>query len=228
MRRGYAAAVRFEGFGEGAVEFYDGLLADNSKAYWEDHKHIYAADVRAPMEALLAELAGEFGDLGRGKVFRPYRDLRFSKDRTPYKTHCGAVIERARGGGAYYVEVGPEGMKVGGGCFHLAADQLSRFRAAVADDRRGTALQAALDVLVRGGFGLRGEKLKTRPKGYPADHPRLDLLAHRSLYAIRVWPPDDVLHEREALQRVRRGWRALRAFNEWAADHVGGSERPRR
>ncbi len=75
------------------------LLANNSKAYYEDNKQICLEQVRAPMEALLAELEGEFGEFGTGKVFRPYRDPRFAKDKTPYKTHCGAVLERGRGGG---------------------------------------------------------------------------------------------------------------------------------
>ncbi|MGH3439653.1 MAG: DUF2461 domain-containing protein [Sciscionella sp.] len=220
--------MRFEGFGEYAVDFYDGLVVDNSKAYWDDNKHVYASDVRAPMEALLSELASTFGGFGKGKVFRPYRDLRFARDKTPYKTHCGAVLERGRGAGAYYVEVGPEGLQAGGGCFHLQSDQLARFRTAVDDEPRGERLRAVLDRLTRKGWQLRGERLKTRPRGYPHDHPRLDLLAHRSLYAIRTWPPDDGLHDRTALDRVRTAWRELRAFNEWAADHVGATDLTRR
>ncbi|KMS71770.1 hypothetical protein ACZ91_65130, partial [Streptomyces regensis] len=95
----------FAGFGEYAIDFYDGLVADNSKPYWNANVETYRRDVRAPMEQLLAELADEFADLGEPKVFRPYRDVRFAKDKTPYKTHCGGVIEAGRGGGAYYVEI---------------------------------------------------------------------------------------------------------------------------
>ena len=87
--------MTFSGFGEYAIDFYDGLELDNSKAYWEDNKETYLRDVKAPMEALLADLEKEFGP---GKVFRPYRDVRFAKDKTPYKTHCGGVIEKGRGG----------------------------------------------------------------------------------------------------------------------------------
>lgn len=108
--------TKFAGFGEHAVEFYDGLSADNSKAYWADHVEVYRSDVRAPMEALIAELTPEFGPgFGEGKVFRPYRDVRFARDKTPYKTHCGGVVEQGRGGGAYYVEVSSAGLRVGGG-----------------------------------------------------------------------------------------------------------------
>lgn len=221
--------MRFTGFGDGAIEFYDGLAADNSRAYWEDHLHLYRSDVRAPMEALLAELAPEFGPgFGEGKVFRPYRDVRFARDKSPYKTHCGAVIEQGRGGGAYYVEISSAGLRAGGGCFHLQSDQLARFRQAVDSEIHGGVLEGILGRLRRSGWQLTGDVLKTRPRGVPDGHPRVGLLRHRSLYAVRVWEPDETLHERACLERVRTAWRQLRAFNEWARDHVGLSEKPRR
>ncbi|MBK1788646.1 DUF2461 domain-containing protein [Prauserella cavernicola] len=221
--------MRFGGFGEYAIDFYDGLVVDNSKPYWDANVATYKSDVRAPMEAMLAELAPEFGEgFGEGKVFRPYRDVRFAKDKTPYKTHCGGVIEQGRGGGAYYVEVGPDGLRVGGGCFHLAADQLARYRQAVDTEIHGAALEQVLATLRRQGWEIAGDALKTKPRGFDADHPRLDLLRHRSVYAVRVWEPDDALHERTCLDRVRKAWRQLRPFNEWARDHVGPSELPRR
>jgi uncharacterized protein (TIGR02453 family) len=219
----------FQGFGEHAIDFYDGLEVDNTKSYWEDNKHLYQADVRAPMEELLTELAPEFADdASRVTVFRPYRDVRFAKDKTPYKTHCGGVIEPGRGAGAFYVEVGPAGLRVGGGCFHLQADQLARFRTAVAEDIHGKPLEEAIAKLERGGWEIRGEQLKTKPRGYDVDHPRIGLLRHKSLYAMRVWEPDDALHERETYNRVRKAFRALRPINEWARDHVGISEIPGR
>lgn len=221
--------MTFTGFGEHAVDFYDGLAVDNSKAFWQDNKATYASDVRAPMEALLAELADEFAsDFGAAKVFRPFRDVRFAKDKSPYKTHCGGVVEQGRGGGAYYVEVGPDGLRVGGGCFYLQPDQLARFRAAVAEEIHGAALAAIVDTLAADGWEIKGDRLRTRPRGVDPDHPRLDLLRHRSLFAVRAWPPDDVLHERACLDRVRTAWRGLRGFNEWARDHVGVSERNNR
>src|SRR5437899_6690601 len=96
------------------------------------------------MEALLAELAPEFGE---GKIFRPYRDVRFSADKTPYKTHMGATLA---GGG--YVELSAEGLAAGRGFWHMASDQLGRFRAAIADDATGKALVDMLDVLGKQGI----------------------------------------------------------------------------
>ena len=225
--------MRFEGFGDGAVEFYEGLEADNSKAYWNDQKAVYQQHVREPMEALLSELAAEFAPgvdsaaaNGRAKVFRPHRDVRFSRDKSPYKTHCGGVIEAGRGGGACYVEVSADGMLVAGGCFHTEPDQLARFRTAVDEQVHGERLREIVDGL-RPGWEILGDTLKSRPRGFAADHPRLELLRHRTLYAVRRWEPDDVLHQRDCLTRVRKGWRKLRELNQWCADHVGPSERQR-
>lgn len=207
----------FTGFGDGAVEFYDGLVADNSKAYWTDQRAVYESDVRAPMQALLAALEPEFG---AGKIFRPYRDVRFSHDKTPYKTHCGATV------GPFYVQVGPDGLLVAGGYYRMAPDQVARYRTAVAEDRRGGDLEKRLAAL--GELTLAGETLKTRPRGFDPDHPRIDLLRHKGLFAWRAWEPDDVLHEPGTLDRVAGTWRVLRPLTEWLADHVGPSEQPRR
>jgi uncharacterized protein (TIGR02453 family) len=209
----------FTGFGEGAVEFYDGLLVDNSKAYWSDQREVYEAHVRAPMLALLADVEAEFGP---GKVFRPFRDLRFSNDKTPYKTHCGATA------GPYYVQVGADGLMAAAGHYQMAADQVGRFRTAVDDERRGTDLAKRLAAIEADGITIAGEMLKTRPRGVDAEHPRLELMRHKSLYGWRRWPPDDVLHEAGAVRRVASAWRSLRPLTEWLADHVGPSELPRR
>jgi uncharacterized protein (TIGR02453 family) len=215
------AAGKFTGFGEGAIDFYDGLNADNTRAYWTDNRHVYEADVHEPMLALLADLAGEFGDFGEHKVFRPYRDVRFAKDKTPYKTHCGGVIEPGRGGGAFYVQLSSDGLMVAGGSFHLSPDQLRRYRESAADDLRGQALTAIVGTLRKQGWEIKGERLKTTPRGYPAEHPRIDLLRHKSLYGAVHYEPADLLHDPEAADVVRSRWRQVRKLNEWAADHVG-------
>ena len=209
----------FAGFGEAAIDFYDGLEADNSKAYWTDHRQTYESDVRAPMLALLAAVEDEFG---AGKVFRPYRDVRFAADKTPYKTHCGAIA------GPFYVEVGPDGLMAAGGYYGMAPDQLARYRTAVAEDRRGTALERHVAAVRAAGLSVGGEQLKTRPRGVDPEHPRLELLRHKGLYGWQRWGPDDVLHESGALDRVVETWRTLRQLTEWLSDHVGRSELPRR
>ena len=116
--------MAFSGWPTAALEFYEGLETDNSKAYWTSHKAVYQEQVLRPMEELLEDLAGEFGP---SKIFRPYRDIRFSNDKTPYKTHIGATV-----GGTGYVQFSADGMSAGTGMWHLEPDELIKYRAAVA------------------------------------------------------------------------------------------------
>jgi uncharacterized protein (TIGR02453 family) len=210
------------GFPEEALVFYEGLEADNTKAYWTDHKAVYERAVREPLDALLAELAPEFGT---AKVFRPYRDVRFSKDKTPYKTAAAAVVE---GDGSLYLQLGADGLYVGGGYWHTETDQVQRLRAAVDDDRSGRALQAVLDGLA--GWEVMGERLKRVPKPYAPDHPRADLLVHKTLAAGLRFEPAEWLHTAECGERVAAAWRQVQPLNAWLAQHVGPTrqERPAR
>jgi uncharacterized protein (TIGR02453 family) len=211
--------VSFTGFPDDGLVFYEGLEADNSKTYWTQHRAVYETCVRTPLLELLDEVAPEFGT---PKVFRPYRDVRFSKDKTPYKTHQGATV-RDDGGrlGAWYVQVSADGLRVGGGVWRLESDQVQRYRRAVADEVQGRRLQAEVTRLLAAGYELGGERLTRLPAGFPADSPRGDLLRHKSISVMRSWPPEDWLHDRRALDAVRDVWRDLRAFNGWLADNVG-------
>ena len=213
--------MSFTGFPDEGLVFYEGLEADNSKTFWTQHKADYDAHVRGPLLALTEELTPEFGT---AKVFRPYRDVRFSNDKTPYKTHQGAVVHAdGAGTGAWYVQISAEGLHVAGGSWRLESDQVARYRRALADDVQGPRLQAEVDRLAAAGWEIRGEKLTRVPAGYSADADRLELLKHKSLAAGRSWEPTDWLHERRALDEVRTAWRDLTALNTWLADNVGAT-----
>src|SRR3954447_22778991 len=118
----------FTGFTDETEAFYAGLEADNTRAYWQDHRDVYERAVQGPMTALTAALEPRFG---HAKLFRPHRDVRFSTDKSPYKTNQGAVVPPPGGGGVRYVAVSADGLRVGGGIYRPARDQLARFRAAV-------------------------------------------------------------------------------------------------
>jgi uncharacterized protein (TIGR02453 family) len=218
--------VPFTGFPERLIDFYEGLEADNSKAYWTDHKAVYDADVAAPMRALLEELEPEFG---AAKLFRPYRDVRFSKDKTPYKTQVAAVVhEDTTDAGVLYIALGAEGLFVAGGYYQTATDQAQRLRAAAADDTTGPALARILATLREAGWDVGGDRLKRVPKPWDADHPRADLLTHKSLVASRSAPPEPWLHTAQARERIAGWWRELAPLNAWLGEHVGASTAPAR
>jgi uncharacterized protein (TIGR02453 family) len=205
--------MAFQGWPIEAVEFYEGLEADNSKVYWQDHKAVYDRHVKAPMEELLAELADEFG---AGKIFRPYRDVRFSADKTPYKTNCAATI------GSGYVSFSAEGLSVGGGLYMPDPTTLARYRAAVAKEKSGAELATIVAALHEAGYETTAhEVLKTAPKGYPKDHPRIDLLRHKGIAMMKTWPVGAWLGTKKAKDRVVETLRAGVPLNDWLARHVG-------
>ena len=119
--------MTFTGIPVAALDFYEDLEADNSKSFWTANKQIYDEAVRTPLEALAAELEPEFGS---PKLFRPYRDVRFAKDKTPYKTQQGVWFADS----ARYVAVGAAGLFIAGGYWGTASDQVGRLRRAVDDD----------------------------------------------------------------------------------------------
>ncbi|RBY76133.1 TIGR02453 family protein [Blastococcus sp. TF02-09] len=219
--------MTFTGFPDEGLVFYEGLEADNTKTFWTAHRDEYESFVRAPVLALLEELAGEFGT---AKVFRPYRDVRFSHDKTPYKTHQGAVVTpEGRGAGAWYVQISADGLMVSGGSWRLESDQVARYRRAVADPVQGVRLEREVERLQAAGWEIEGERLVRVPAGHSADDERIELLKHKALHATRRWIPEDWLHTREVLDRVRTAWRDLAPLNSWLADNVGATTKePRR
>ena len=212
--------MTFRGWPAEALEFFEGLEADNSKTYWQQNKALYEKLVRAPMEELIEELAPEWGE---GRIFRPYRDLRFSSDKSPYKTHIGAMV------GVGYVQLGAEGLGAGMGMWEMAPDQLERYRQSVADGRPGGSLAAIVVKARAAGLEVTAhETLKTAPKGYPKDHPRIELLRHKGLITWRQWPAGAWLGTRRAKDRVVEFLRHSKPLNDWLQVHVGPSTLPER
>lgn len=208
---------KFEGFPETALDFYDDLEMDNTKSYWEAHKATYLEAIKAPMVALTDALAPEFG---APKVFRPHRDTRFAKDKTPYKTHQGAFVPAGPACG-WYVEVSARGVRTGAGFYEASGNDLARVRASIDHEASGKELQRILARLEKAGFEVGGEKLKTSPRGYDADHPRIELLRHKSISVGKPYGFDKVIHSPELLGAVRKDWRALRPLVEWVSTRLG-------
>ena len=210
----------FAGFSDRALELYAGLEADNSREYWARHKAEWEAEVRDPMRALLAGLEDEFGP---AKLFRPNRDVRFSKDKAPYKTHQGALVPVTEDtvGVGFYVQVDAEGLLAGGGWRSHGTEEIARYRAAV-DGATGAELQRLVQRLEAAGFDVEGERVATRPRGVPADHPRLELMRARSLMVFRRFGAPDWLATPRAADEVRGAWHAVRPLADWVGRHVAG------
>ncbi|MGN6132559.1 MAG: DUF2461 domain-containing protein [Nocardioidaceae bacterium] len=205
----------FTGFPVAALDFYDDLEMDNTKSFWAAHKETYDSAVAAPMKALVAALEPEFG---AAKVFRPYRDVRFAKDKTPYKTHQGAFVPLAPRTG-YYVQIAAPGVRVGAGFYDADSEQLAAIRQAIDDERRGTQLERLLEDLRAKGWTLSGDRLKTVPRGYDADHPRIELLRHKTMALGKDYGFEPVIHSPELLEKVRADWREAASFVAWVTEN---------
>jgi uncharacterized protein (TIGR02453 family) len=206
--------VAFSGIPTAALDFYEDLEADNTKSFWTAHKSVYDESVRAPLEALIALLAPEFG---AAKLFRPYRDVRFAKDKTPYKTHQGAWFDES----SVYLHVSAAGLFVAGGYWDTSSAQVDRLRRAVADDVAGAALERAVAAVTKAGFAIGGATITRVPTGYPKDHPRAELLKHKSMTAGRELGCPDWLRTARAKTEVAKAWRAMAPLIGWLDTNVG-------
>jgi uncharacterized protein (TIGR02453 family) len=221
------AGLRFAGFPAAAFAWFAGLEADNGKAYFTAHRDTYERDVRGALEALLEELCDERGG-GRVKLFRQHRDVRFSADKSPYKTTTyGLIADRPESHAGLYAQLSSAGLFAGTGYHVLAPDQLARFRAAVVSDEAGPALAAVVDRVRAGGVQVFGQALKTAPRGFDRGHPRVELLRHKLLAGgAHRDPGARGIGRDDALEHCRATWDALAPLNRWLDEHVGPSELP--
>lgn len=215
--------MNFQGWPADAFDFYVELEANNRRAWWQSHREVYERTVREPFEALMAAVEAEFGTM---RMFRPNRDVRFSKDKSPYKTAAAAMTETA-GGAAYYVQLSAEGLFVGAGMYHMAPDQLQLFRAALLDEPNGAAIAEVADALASGGYEIgAAETLKTAPRGWDRDHPRIELARRKGLTMARTFDRAKWMSTPKAIDRITAVWRDARAMNDWLDVNVGPSTAP--
>ncbi|GAC1475185.1 MAG: DUF2461 domain-containing protein [Candidatus Dormibacteraceae bacterium] len=204
-------ATGFTGWKGDFRGFFLGLKANNSKAYFEAHRRQYEEEVKGPMVALLADLESEFGE---ARLSRPNRDIRFSADKSPYKTNVYATTP----GG--YVALDAEGLMVGGGYYTMDTAQLARYREAVAASASGTKLVAIVAALRENGYDIGGQELKRVPSPHPQEHPRGDLLRHKRLIYWRRWPAGKWIATAEPRTRVAQAWKDGAKLNAWLAKHI--------
>ncbi len=214
---------RFAGFSPEAFRFLAELEANNDRAWFAAHEEAFNRLWKAPLEALVQDAEPE---LGAGKRFRIHRDVRFSADKSPYKTHASAVFEND--GLVFYLQFAKDHVFCATGMHMMAKDQLARFLAAVDDDGSGTALEAAVRNAEAAELEIGGESLKTVARGYPKDHPRARFLRHKGLTAARTWrfevgAPPRWMSTDGAVKVFFEAWAEASDINRWLSAHVGPS-----
>ena len=206
--------MAFDGIPLAALDFYEDLENDNTKSFWTAHKQVYDESVKAPLEALCLALEKQYG---AAKLFRPYRDVRFAKDKTPYKTHQGAWF----GESSTYLHISAAGLFLAAGYWDTSSTQVDRLRRAVADDVAGPALQRAITKVTDAGFDIGGQQLVRVPPGFPKDHSRSDLLRRKTLTAHREFGAPAWLSTKRAKTEIAKHLRSLAPLTDWLDRNVG-------
>jgi uncharacterized protein (TIGR02453 family) len=209
----------FRGFPPDALEFLRDLEANNDRDWFKANRARYDEHLLAHARALGDDLA----DLGAPHLFRPWNDTRFHA-RPPIKEQLGVAIGH-EGAGGYYVELSLDGLLVAAGIYAPAPDQVDRLRRAIDSGRTAAGLTRALGHARKAGLELNQPALARAPRGYPADHPRVELLRHRSLTVSRRHELAAWLHRPQAGARVRKELEAAAPLVRWLREHVGPSQR---
>jgi uncharacterized protein (TIGR02453 family) len=216
---------KFEGFGPKVRTWFEGLEADNSREYFTADREFFEESIKGQMEALLIELSRKFG--GEVKMFRQNRDIRFSRDKSPYKTNTyGVLYGTELGGEGLYASVSARGLVAGSGYHVMARDQLERFRDGVANRRLGADLEKRVAKAEKAGLELWGETLATAPRGYDKAHERIELLRRKSLSLGRTLKFGRGIDRTEGMRFVEKTWRAAAPVTSWLDQHVGASTLP--
>jgi uncharacterized protein (TIGR02453 family) len=217
--------TKFAGFGPEVRKWFQGLEADNSREYFLASRDFFEESVRGQMEALLSELSEKFG--GEVKMFRQNRDIRFSADKSPYKTNTyGVVYGSGIAAHGLYASISAHGLVAGSGYHMMARDQLDRYRDQVSDDTRGPELMTLVADAEKAGLDLWGESLATAPRGYPKDHDRIELLRRKSLSLGATLNFGRGIGRTDGLRFVTKTWRAAAPVTGWLDEHVGASTMP--
>jgi len=215
---------KFNGFGPEVFKWFKGLEADNSKEYFGASRDFFEESIREEMEALLTELSGRFG--GDVKMFRQNRDIRFSADKSPYKTNTYGVIYGGQAAHGLYASISSGGLVAGSGYHRMARDQLDRYREAVADDKSGPEFEKLAAKAQKAGLEVWGETLLTAPRGYAKDHPRIELLRRKSLALGTTLKPGRGISREDGIKFVTKTWKASGPVTAWLDEHVGPSALP--
>jgi uncharacterized protein (TIGR02453 family) len=220
--------MAFSGFADAQASFFRKLAQNQRREWFEAHRDEFEQGWRDPMQELLAEVAGKLDpafkhcDLDPPKLFRIFRDVRFSADKSPYKTHIGGVIPTRRAGKltevpiALYFHVGEPRSFAAAGHYMMDSHSLQRFRTAVADEQTGPGLEKLLRALAKKGYSIDShDTYKRVPKGYAADHRRAEHLKRKGLTVSFPEMPKGLLASPELVAWLVKHAKAAVPLVEW-------------
>lgn len=227
----------FSGFPQGALDFLRGLAANNNREWFEAHKTEYQTQIVAHAPAFVAALGERLKTIspeieydtrtnGAGSLMRIYRDIRFSQDKTPYKTHVafafweGALKKMENP--SFGLQFGATDIGFYAGQWVFPKESLTPYRNAVVDEQRGQALAQAAETVRRAGpYAVQGEQYKKVPAGYPAEHPRAEWLRYGGLYVVTEEADPTLVTSPEVVDHCFTHFRNMAPVQQWLVKLTG-------
>ncbi len=212
-----------------SLNFLAELKENNNKEWFDENRRTYEG-CRAQMLELIQELIEGIAAFdpsltaveAKQCIFRINRDIRFSKDKTPYKTNFGALMGaagRKTEGTGYYIHIAPGQVFTGGGIYKPQPEMLSKIRQEI-DYNSKDLLKIIEAPEFKNRFGeIQGEQLKTAPKGYPKDHPFIHLLRYKSYYVLEEYSDENACQE-TFVKKALESYQAAFSFNSFLKDAI--------
>ena len=225
--------MAFEGFPQSGLAFLRDLAQHNDRDWFEAHRTAWDEGIVPAMLAWCSDLQARLRDVMPrltfvprvgGSLYRLVRDIRFSKDKRPYKLHVAALLweggaEKQEAPGVY-VHVSPHEVIFGGGLYVFEEGRLDRYRKLLHHPQAAARLQAALATAKKGGLNLDGEKLGKPPRGFDPEGTFAELSKHKGLVVVKSTKPAGWLHSKEALDRSEAVARAYAPLHAWMRDEL--------
>lgn len=221
--------MRFTGFPKEAFQFLQGLQEDNSRSYWSEHNQTWQTVIRPTMQSLIAELEPFFGPL---RMYRPNRDIRFSHNKTPYKTWVGITTQGTGPGGiGVFFAIEPRSMRMSAGSGAFAADQIKEYRRSLDNPVAGPKFERIVSTIEQAGYEItsgRRPELIRMPRGYDQDHPRSHFLKWRGVVLRHQIPYADWFETPSVVDHIIQTWSSGLPLVEWIQEYVGPTQLKRR
>jgi len=219
----------FTGFPRESLAFFEDLAMNNEPAWFKRHREEYELSVLEPSRRFVEDMGRELESIAPGVVadprvnrslFRINRDTRFSKDKTPYKTHNAVWLwegtrPRMENSG-FYLHFDPGTLLIGVGVYRFPKPLLEKYRESVADKKRGAALMKAIrEIADKGRYSIGGKHYKRVPRGFDPDHENAELLLYNGLYAGEETAVPDELFSRDFISYCMERFRDMLPIHSW-------------
>ncbi|MGB3363235.1 MAG: DUF2461 domain-containing protein [Thermodesulfobacteriota bacterium] len=224
----------FNGFTKSTFKFFKELENNNTREWFEENRGVFEKNVLEPAQEFVMQMGERLKVLSPKivaipktdkSIFRIYRDVRFSKDKTPYKTHLGIFLwegpRKKLGNPGFYLQLDKSQILIAGGLYQLPSELTKSYRDAVSDPKKGAEIRKILKKITKNpSYKLGGNHYKRIPRGYDPDNPNSDLLLHNGLYAYQEGPIPEEVHSRDFLDYSFKVFNDMLPLHSWIRDNV--------